>query len=125
MRFDNTEKCEIDLFKKCTCCPRDWDSQVKFLEDAKIRIIGYQPSFKDFAKGYIFFLCPCDTTLGLRIHEFNNLYKGPLYTERLTGVEGCPGHCLDKEENLEDCHAGCSGSYVRNILQIIKGWEKK
>ena len=98
---------------------------MKFLEDAKIRIIGYQPSFKDFAKGYIFFLCQCDTTLGLKIHEFDNLYKGPLYTERLTGTEGCPGHCLDKVENLEDYPAGCSGSYVRNILQIIKKWDKK
>ena len=121
MSNDDTERKDSPHFKDCTTCSNDWISRLDFLKDPEARIIGYQPSFKNFAKGYVFFNCKCHTTLGLRIKDFDDLYDGPRYTEVLTGTDKCEGHCLDKED-LDDCDSKCAGAYVRKIMQIIKSW---
>lgn len=124
MSYDERKDNGLPEFKKCSTCPQNWPTRIAFLEDKNVRIIGYQPSFKDLAKGYVLFLCPCDTTLGLRVKDFDDLYTGPRYTELKTGKEGCGGHCL-KEHDIEDCDNDCAGAYVRKIMQIIRDWDKK
>jgi hypothetical protein len=37
---------------------------------------------------------PCLTTLAIKASEFTDLYDGPIFTERATGTESCPGYCL-------------------------------
>jgi len=31
--------------------------------------------------------------------QFQNLYNGPMFEQRLTGGEDCPGYCLRKDEH--------------------------
>jgi hypothetical protein len=42
----------------------------------------------------------------------------------MAGTDGCPDHCLSKT-NLQSCPAECECNYVREIIQIIKAWDKK
>ena len=53
--------------------------------------------------------------------QFQNLYNGPIFEQRLTESEDCPGYCLRKDE-LRLCPAKCECAYVREIIQIIKNW---
>nr|MBF0220734.1 hypothetical protein [Desulfobulbaceae bacterium] len=91
MSIDDIQEDIPSGFKHCTLCTKSWPYRKDLLEDDGIRIIGYQPSFKNFAKGYIFFLCSCETTLGLRIRDFDDLYDGPRYKDTAcSGVTAFP-----------------------------------
>jgi len=73
--------------------------------------------------GIFMFNHSCHTTLALRAEDFADLYQGPIFKERATGSDECPGHCLH-EHNLGPCPAQCECNYIRHILQLIQSWPK-
>jgi hypothetical protein len=113
-----------DYFRKCPCCGFKWESREGFLCDPNIYIIGYQADFEELTTGLFYFNHSCKGTLTIRAHYFNDLYDGPIFEERATRSDLCPGHCLHLGE-LDPCPAECECAYVREIVQIIKAWSKK
>ncbi len=113
-----------DIFKKCPLCSHIWVSREAFLSDSKISVIGYQVHFEELEAGLFYFNHDeCGTTLALKAIVFKDLYDGPIFEERLTGSETCPGYCLKKSE-LRPCPNKCECAYVREILHIVKNWPK-
>jgi hypothetical protein len=112
-------------FKKCPSCAHAWRSQQDFLNDPNLMIIGYQVNFDHLELGYFLFNHhTCRTTLSILAGAFKNLYTGPIFTERKTQSEECPGYCL-KKSVLDPCPTHCECTYVRDIIQTIRNWEKK
>jgi len=111
-------------FKKCSVCGFAWPSREDFLSDSAVEIIGYQVNFDHLTLGLFLFNHSCNNTLAIQAGVFRNLYKGPIFEERATGSEQCPGYCLLQNE-LRPCPAQCECAYVRQIVQIIINWPKK
>jgi hypothetical protein len=86
-------------------------------------MIGYQPLFEKLTAGLFLFNHSCGTTLATPAEAFQDLYDGPIFTERLNGTEECGGHCLH-EDDLGPCPAKCECAYVREIMQVILNWPK-
>lgn len=84
-------------------------------------MIGYQVHFEKLTAGLFLFEHICGTSLAIHAHEFQDLYNGPIFTERLTGTEECPGYCLH-ENDLRPCLAKCECAYVREVVQVILHW---
>jgi len=108
-----------DKFKKCPSCKFMWKSLGDFLKDDDIEIIGYQASFNDLKSGLFLFNHSCKSTLAIKVSYFMDLYEGPIFNERATGSDQCPGYCLDKSA-LDTCPVKCECSYIREIIQILK-----
>ncbi|MCM8760710.1 MAG: hypothetical protein NC938_06060 [Candidatus Omnitrophica bacterium] len=111
------------MFKKCTSCGANWKTRDDFLNDCSLELIGYQANFKSLETGLLLFNHTCGTTLSLPAGTFKDIYKGPIYTERKTGTEDCPGYCLHEEE-LRRCPEKCECAWVREMIQVIKEAEK-
>ena len=111
------------VFKKCTVCRFQWALRDDFLRDPNIEVIGYQVDFDELAEGFFLFNHSCKGTLAITAGEFNDLYDGPIFSERAEGSEDCPSHCLHENE-LRLCPVKCQCAYVREILQIIKNYQK-
>jgi hypothetical protein len=115
----------MQTFKKCSCCEIPWFTRDEFLNDGNLKIIGYQANFSRLELGYFLYNhLTCQSTIAIPAALFKDLYEGPIFSERLTGSEPCPGYCLDKEI-LEPCVARCECAYVREILQILRDWPKE
>ncbi len=115
----------MDEFKKCTFCSHRWQSRKDFLEDPATDLIGYQVNYDHLNLGlFLFNHLECGTTLGIPAGSFKDMYKGPVYKERLTGTQHCPEYCLH-EDQLDPCPAKCECAYVREILQTVQRWPKK
>jgi hypothetical protein len=114
----------MKVFTKCSACGHQWLDCKDFLEDPGIEITGYQVNFDDLAAGTFLFSHACGATLSLSVRYFNGLYEGPIFQERATGSDDCPGYCLYQDQ-LDKCFARCECAYVRNIIDIIKNWPKK
>jgi hypothetical protein len=111
-------------FKRCSGCGYEWDTPEAFLADPTVELVGYQVNFGELGLGFFLFNhLACRTTIAIKANRFRNLYAGPVYVERLTDTEECPGYCLHREE-LEPCPARCECAYVREVIQIIRGWHK-
>jgi hypothetical protein len=111
-------------FKSCTACRSEWKNRNEFLSDPDISVIGYQVHFKELEHGlFLFNHRRCKSTLSIRVNAFTDLYQGPVYKDRKTEGESCPGYCLYQSE-LRSCPAECECAYVREILQIIREWQK-
>lgn len=113
-----------DIFKNCSCCSHEWKTRSDFLGDPRVKIIGYQAHFEELKAGLLFFNHTCGTTLALYAEIFADLYDGPIFQDRQTGGENCPGYCLN-EENLDPCPAKCECAFVRAIIQHIKQFRKQ
>ena len=114
----------MSVFKKCTCCNHPWVSRDEFLEDSKLQLVGYQVNFGELELGYFLFNhLICLSTIAVPAGLFRDLYDGPVFSERLTESEACPGHCLH-DDILQPCLASCECAYVREILQIVRNWPK-
>lgn len=114
-------------YKNCNVCGHAWDSRAAFLGDPLIELIGYQVSFEDLKAGYFLFnhtVRGCGTTLAVPAGDFFDLYEGPIFEERLTGTQNCPGFCLNKG-NMERCPERCECAYVREVLQVVLAWPKE
>lgn len=106
-------------FKACPGCGFKWHSRDDFLNDNNISFVGYQVNFKNLRTGIFLFNHSCKDTLALEVGAFEDLYDGPIYQERATGSDSCPGHCL-REDILDPCPAKCECAFVREIIQILR-----
>ncbi len=106
-------------FKLCKICNRQWPSRASFINDADVRLIGYQVNLMEIGKGLFLFNHSCDATLSIRAEEFADLYDGPIYIENKNAGNECPGYCLH-EADLRPCPARCSCAYVRCILALLQ-----
>jgi len=114
----------MPVFKECLPCGYKWFLRDDFLSDPSIEIIGYQVNFDDLAAGIFLFNHSCGATFSLSVRNFNGVYVGPIFQNRATGSDDCPGYCLYQDQ-LDRCSARCECAYVRNIIDIIKKWSKK
>jgi len=115
-----------NIFKTCTMCKKQWKDREGFLNDPLLETIGYQADIEDLEYGLFLFNHNeknCGSTIAIRVHKFKDLYNGPVYSQCLLGSEECHELCLHKN-NLEPCPAKCECSYVRDLLQTVKNWEK-
>jgi hypothetical protein len=113
-----------DHFKTCPLCARIWPSREAFLADRDIQLVGYQVNYDDLVLGLLLFNHEtCKTTLAIRALQLKDLYVGPVFKDRRTGQEDCPGYCLRNSE-LSSCPAECECAWVRGLLQIIRRWPK-
>jgi len=110
-------------FKICSRCGFVWTGRAPFLGDPTLHLIGYQVHFEELSAGLFLFNHNCGTTLSVPAIEFQDLYAGPMFTERLTGTEGCQESCLH-DDDLRPCPAKCECAYVREVLQVISHWPK-
>lgn len=106
-------------FKKCQLCLQVWPEREDFIQDDDVLLIGYQSNFKALDRGLFLFNHSCDNTLSIKAVEFVDLYDGPVFEERKTGSENCPGYCLHQND-LRGCPAQCNCAYVREILQLLE-----
>jgi hypothetical protein len=110
-------------FRRCSNCGVEWLARDRFLSDPDISLVGYQVHFDRLMEGLFLFNHTCKTTLSLPAALFRNLYHGPVFSDRMTGTEACPGHCLHND-SLDPCPAQCECAFVREILQMIANWPK-
>jgi len=111
-------------FKTCQTCAYRWMTRADFLTDNHISLVGYQVNFNKLEAGLFLFNHNCGTTLSMQVKDFKDLYNGPIYRDRCTGKEECPGYCLRKDK-LDPCLAKCECAFVREIMQLIKQIPKK
>jgi len=113
--------CEIikENFCACSNCGCVWETRDDFLNDEEIEIIGYQVIFKKMSTGVFLFNHSCKGTFGLKVEQFEDLYDGPIFAEKITGSDACHNFCLH-EDNLEPCPEQCECAFVREIIQVIK-----
>jgi hypothetical protein len=91
-----------------------------FLNDASIRLVGFQASFNPNHRGLYLFnhIAPdnrCNTTLAVEVDTFMSLYDGPMYEEIRVGSEVCDGHCATVDD-LEQCNAHCRNASARELM---------
>ncbi len=89
------------------------------MDDADIKIIGYEANFKKLEAGLLYFLHTCKNTIALPADVFADLYDGPVFEDRKTETEDCPGYCLN-HQRLRRCPAQCECAYIRDIIQMLK-----
>jgi hypothetical protein len=113
-----------EILKCCPCCGCVWPTRDRFLADPQLAVVGYQVNFDDLLLGFFLFSHrACGSTIALPAGVFRDLYDGPVYAGRATGTADCPEYCLRQEE-LGPCPAQCECAYVREVLQIVRGWPK-
>jgi hypothetical protein len=108
-------------------CSKEWETRNQFLEDLSLELNGYEADFEKLEWGLFYFTHKaegCCSTMTLKAEEFLSLYSGKKYSDRRTGMEGCPGYCLEKEQ-LDRCDAICECAFNREVIQIIKARQGK
>jgi hypothetical protein len=114
----------MSVFKKCTCCNHPWFSRDEFLADNNLQLVGYQVNFGKLELGYFLFNhLTCLSTIAVPAGMFRDLYDGPVFSERKTDTENCPGYCGDRDI-LDPCDQECECAYVREIIQVVQNWPK-
>ena len=116
-------KPEAECFKICSMCRQPWETRNDFLVDPELHLVGYQTNFEELRAGLFLFNHVCMGTIAIKAQAFVNLYDGPMYKERLTESDECPGYCLNKTE-LRPCPSKCECAFVREVLQIITHWPR-
>lgn len=111
------------MFRKCSYCGHLWKTRNEFLTDPSVALIGYQANFEALTTGLLFFNHRCGTTIAMHADVFADLHDGPIFTERQTESDSCPGYCLNQED-LNPCPAVCECASVRKIIQRINHMEK-
>lgn len=123
LSFDSGTQSKVtgNMFQKCSCCGRIWQSRSDFLIDGLLTFNGYQADFEAPEMGLFLFThrAPgCGTTIAIEVRYFRDLYDGPVYTERKTNTSECPGHCLHVA-SFERCETHCECAYVRQLMQRL------
>jgi hypothetical protein len=113
-----------EVYKTCSACSRTWITRDRFLSDPDVVVIGYQAYFKELELGlFLFNHTVCGTTLGIKAGNFVDLSSGPVFRERLTGTDQCPGYCIHECE-LSPCPQECECAYIRDVMNIVNHWRK-
>ena len=110
-------------FKTCSKCGFVWPERVSFLSDPQLRMVGYQVDFDELMVGLFLFSHSCGTTFSVQAGDFQDLYNGPIFLERLNGTEKCQSYCLHQND-LHSCPAKCECAYVLEITQVVSKWPK-
>lgn len=114
---------EGETFKSCSNCQMHWHCMDDFIEDPKVQLVGYMPTFDDLLNGLFLFNHHCGTTLACQVALFEHLYDGPIYQVKKNGQSECPGYCQNKTE-FSACPVRCNCAYVRETLRILRQWPK-
>ncbi len=119
-----------DPFKQCSYCNIVWSTRDEFLSDSAIRLIGYQPHYKNMEEGlFLFNHLDCNSTLSIISQKFRDLYTGPLYTsskldDEQLNYDDCPDFCLFKNK-MKGCLQQCERAFVSEIIQVLSMWGKE
>ncbi|MDX2497068.1 MAG: hypothetical protein QNL11_04105 [Desulfobacterales bacterium] len=114
----------MSVFKQCTCCNNPWPTREGFLADNQIDFVGYQVNYANLELGYFLFNhLTCQSTIAVPAGLFKDLYDGPIFSERKTNTENCPGYCGDRD-SFGICGLECECAYIREIIQIVRNWPK-
>jgi hypothetical protein len=113
----------METFKDCTKCKHAWTTRDEFLHDDEIVLIGFLANNDEFEKGaYLFNHVPagntCNTSFGLYVSSFLDMYEGKIYDDLKMGTEDCSGHCA-KIDVISNCHAHCRNAVAREIMHKI------
>jgi len=117
-------------YKICPKCNYEWQTQLDLLNDSTLYILGFQAALAEKDEGLILFNHiiendKCNTTLSLKVSDFQKLYNGPLFDEIKHKSDECSGFCSDIE-NLSQCSAKCRNSVARDIInKIIQNYAVK
>ena len=115
----------MKAFKVCPKCEHEWKTRDDFLNDASIRLIGFQASYDPSDRGFYLFNHlsqneGCNTSLAVNVENFVSLYNGPMYEDVRAGSEVCRGHCATIDD-LAKCDAPCKNAVARDImLRVFK-----
>lgn len=113
---------ERAVFKECPMCATKWTTRDQFMSDLSVELNGYGADFERIDWSLFYFTHMkegCFSTMGIAAKDFLDLYSGKKFTERQTGLDGCPEYCLD-EKQLDRCSAICECAFNREIIQILK-----
>ena len=121
--MEEVKKSRSTSFKTCSKCGFVWPERVSFLSDPQLRIVGYQVDFDELMAGLFLFNHSCGITFSVRAGDFQDLYNGPIFMERLNGTEKYQSYCLHQND-LHPCPAKCECAYVLEITQVVAKWPK-
>ncbi|HJO91829.1 MAG TPA: hypothetical protein QF753_00380 [Victivallales bacterium] len=113
-------------FKRCPNCDHIWNTRDELLSDNNVILKGYLLGFSELRASLIYFdhnEHDCNSTFSLKIEYFKDLIPETTFTSKVIIPETCPEYCLRKYD-LTPCVHNCECSYVRNVLEIIKHWNK-
>ncbi len=105
-------------FTTCESCGKQWLSRADFLTDATLVVSGYQANLVALEKGLFLFGHGCRGILSVEVGAFADLYRGPVFAERLSETGACPGFCLHRNV-LSPCPESYECAYVREILSVF------
>lgn len=114
------------VFKVCPMCSTTWETRDDFLRDTSLFINGYDVDFEELDYSLFYFthmVDGCHSTLGIQAREFLDLYSGEKFKGRRTGMDDCPGYCLQQDQ-LDRCDALCECAFNREIIQFINKLRK-
>jgi len=123
-RLTTDQKKSRYTFMTCSMCGASWDNREAFLSDPGIELVGYQAHFKELVAGYFLFNHSCRTTMAMKVSRFTDFYDGPMFKERKTGGDECPGYCL-RENCKQACPAECECASIRQVLTVLDEWPKQ
>ena len=121
---------DSDHFKRCSYCNKIWDSRNVFLSDSEIKLVGYQPHYKNMEEGlFLFNHLVCNSTLSIISQKFRDLYTGPLYSSNKLNddqlnYDDCPDFCLFKNK-MKGCLQQCERAFVSEVIQVLTMWGKE
>jgi hypothetical protein len=113
-----------DVFKVCPGCTRAWNSREDFLGDPELELIGYQVDVGSPVGGLFLFNHACKDTMAIPASFFLDLVAKPMQRPSLFGTAECVGHCLHRGD-LDPCRSVCECAYVRDVLQVVRHWQKR
>ncbi|MCG8619927.1 MAG: hypothetical protein MI802_27220 [Desulfobacterales bacterium] len=112
------------MFKTCTKCNTVWKTRQDFLTDPGITVSGYQVFFQNLRDGLFLFNHHCGTTIAIEASKLLDLYKGPVYTRRISDGRNCPGKCT-MNNIMDPCSKRCRCAFITEIIKEIKRIKKK
>jgi len=121
--FNVKDKDNPEIFKICSKCKTEWKSRDDFLNDPNIVMLGLMANNDDYKNGAYLFTHKlpddsCNTSIGLFVYNFQDMYKGEIYDTLKMGTDECSGHCV-KINELANCSAHCRNAVARKIMQEI------
>lgn len=118
---------KTDPFKACSNCRAEWATLDDFLGDSSVRLGGYQINTANLANGLFLFnheASDCGTTMAVYVSAFTALSEHPVFSPSTDRPETCPGRCLHQDD-LAPCPEKCECNWVREVMQIIRNWNKQ
>ncbi len=113
-------KKKMQEFRKCDC-GQVWKTRDEFLDDKKVKLVGYQPDFVNHKYNHFLFFHrakECSQFLGVGASEFSDLRDVDCPRQLCLGREECPGYCTDSLD-LRVCSVACRNASDRELAARI------